>query len=90
MFAAQADSLSGFVLGELARCGDMAAGKGSNGLAGHALLDVPISRTLHIKLAALKVWLPVCSCDAAQMCTNCVGMLPARMLTPMCSAIPPP
>jgi hypothetical protein len=51
----QADALSGFVLGELAHCGDMARGKGSSGMAHHPLLDVHISSTLHLQLAALKV-----------------------------------
>jgi hypothetical protein len=54
-FVEQADALSGFVMGELAHCGDMARGKGSNGMAHHALLDVHISSTLHLQLAALKV-----------------------------------
>lgn len=51
----QADALSGFVMGELAHCGDMARSKGSSGMAHHALLDVHISSTLHLQLAALKV-----------------------------------
>ena len=54
-FAAEADTLSGFVLGDLARAPDMVAGKASAGLARHALLDVHISATLNLKLAALKV-----------------------------------
>lgn len=53
-FAAQADTLSGFVLGELARAGNMVDGK-AGGAAQHPLLDVPIGRTLCLKLAALKV-----------------------------------
>jgi hypothetical protein len=52
---AQADALSGFVMGELAHCGDMTRSKGSNGMAHHALLDVHISCTLHLQLTALKV-----------------------------------
>lgn len=54
-FVEQADALSGFVMGELAHCGDMTRSKGSSGMVHHPLLDVHISSTLHLQLAALKV-----------------------------------
>lgn len=56
---AAADALSGYVLGELARAPAMTGGKAAGGgMAHHALLDVQISSTLHLKLAALKVPTP--------------------------------
>ena len=54
-FGEQADALSGFVMGELAHCGDMTRSKGSSGMVHHPLLDVHISSMLHLQLAALKV-----------------------------------
>lgn len=84
-FAAQADALSGFVLGELTRCSEMTRGKGSTGLALHELLHTHISCTLHLQLAAVKVglcWLQCLHDQAGMSCCGLQSVLSAKLRLP--------